>query len=89
MSEEEHPPLQKFYFTFGMGHHHGPEKKRLGRHYTTIKATSMGVATAIMQLRRGPCWSHCYPDAKAAGVTRFALKLILFDDLLPQEGRTE
>lgn len=88
MSEEEHPQLLKFYITFGSGHHHGPTKRRLGRHYTTILATGMGVATAIMQLRRGAYWSHVYKDAKAAGVTRFGLIYIPFDELLPQEGPT-
>jgi hypothetical protein len=80
-------PLNKYWFTFGSGHHMGPEKKRLSNCYTIVEATSHEMARSMMVDKRGGLrWASPYTTADGAGVDEFGLVHIPFEEVQRQEG---
>lgn len=82
-NKKTHP----WYFTFGSGHF-DDNNDNLGNSYTIIRATSIELASSIMSQKRGNKWSHSYKSAEDAGVERWGLVHIPFDQLTPQNGPT-
>lgn len=74
-----------FVFTFGSGHHHGPEKESLNRCYTTIWADSEAKARVTMHQKRQDKWSFCYHPDK---ICTSGMIYVSFNDLKPQDGPT-
>lgn len=82
----EGPPLKKYWITFGFAHHMGPEKQRLARCYTIIKAPSIDEARRVIYAKRGLKYASTYETEEAAGVEEHALVFIEFDGIKRQEG---
>jgi hypothetical protein len=79
-------PLNKYWFSFGFGHHYGPNKIPLANCYTIVEAASYEKARDMMFEKRGPVWASDYESAGACGVDRFRLRFVPFDWLQRQQG---
>lgn len=78
--------MPEFYFTFGFGQHHAGGS--LSGHYTIIKAETDNDARAIMHKRRGNKWASSYPSRERAGVDKYNLTFIDFNEVTQQNGET-
>jgi len=79
-------PLNKYWYSFGFGHHHGPDKIPLRNCYTVVEAESYEEARAKMFEKRGPIWAFDYRSEEACGVVRFRMGFVPFDELQHQQG---
>jgi hypothetical protein len=75
-------------FSFGFGHHMGPDQVSLANHYTVVSGKDRQEIFEKMAERRNMIWATDYATKEQAGVDRFNLIEIAFEDLLPQEGPT-
>jgi len=82
----EGPPLKSYILTFGSGHHMGPNKYKLNRCYTVIRAEDPNDAIKQMHAKRERKWSHIYETEEEAGVEKYGLVCIPFHEVLKQEG---
>lgn len=82
--------MKQFYFTFGFGHWmaKGHDPVSLASCYTIVEAEDERQARDKMYEHRGNKWAFCYDSAEKAGVERFNLKLVPFDEVSPQPGET-
>lgn len=83
--------MKTFYFTFGSGQYDiiGGQPRALNRSFTTIEAEDFNRARAQMFERRGPKFCTHYDSAEEAGVERWGLMYIPFDEITSQPGPTE
>lgn len=76
--------MQKYIFTFGSGHN-DPNHSSLINFYTVIEAPTYSAAREKMWEKRGPKWSFEYETEEEAGVERWNLTLIPFEELGAQQ----
>lgn len=81
--------MKDFYFTFGFGQHMGTSQISLRGCYTIIRDWTFNGALKTMVERRGNKWASDYGSAEEAGVDRYGLTFIPFNEVLPQEGPTK
>jgi hypothetical protein len=83
---DEATPLYTYIFTFGYDHMHPVTGEPLRNRYLAVTAASGNHARALVLNHFDNNWSFQYNSAKAAGVDRFLLVLLPYEDWPPCTG---